>query len=90
MAGTYRCTFTLPRDQAVLLANVAKRLGASQSSVLSILIEHPLALLGLGLGGDDIDVERPPARINGPHSDQLREMVFQAIDDGGRLGVLPL
>jgi hypothetical protein len=39
--GFARCSFTLPPDQAQMLSHVAKRVGASQSAVLSILLQEP-------------------------------------------------
>jgi len=50
--GLSRCSFTLPPDQAEMLGHVAKRVGASQWAVLSVLLQETLPWLSVGLRSD--------------------------------------
>jgi len=70
-----RCSFSLPPDQAELLANAARRLGSSQSALLSLLLEVALNPLVKGLG-DHEDAVGPARRWGGQHATALREVVF--------------
>ena len=82
----YKCSFTLPADQAKILANVAKRCGCSQSAVLQVLLELSLPRVAAGLGAD-VDPDMPPRRLSGPNGDLIRDMIMQALDDGSQLSL---
>lgn len=80
----YRATFTIPADQAKILSNVAKRLGASQSVVVSVLLEKFLPQLSVGLTGDP-DQLAQGRRNRGPSGDMVRELIDRALDDSSRI-----
>lgn len=73
--ASVRCSFSLPSDQAALLRNAAGRLGASQSALLSLLLEATLNPLLKGLAGQD-DAEGPARRWGGQHATALRGVVY--------------
>jgi hypothetical protein len=80
----FKCSFTLPADQARILGNVAKRVGCSQSAVLQVLLEMSLPQLAAGLG-EDVDPDTPPRRLTGPDGDLIRDCIMQALDAGHQM-----
>lgn len=82
----WKCSFTLPADQAKILGNVAKRVGCSQSAVVQVLLELTLPRLAAGLG-EDVDPDTPPRRLSGPDGDLIRDMLMQALDAGGQISL---
>jgi hypothetical protein len=75
---TYRTTLTIPADQAVLLNNLSRRIGCSQSAVVSVLLELVLPHLAFGLG-DDAALDRPLRRLRGESGNEIRELIFDAL-----------
>lgn len=80
----YRATFTIPADQAKILSNISKRLGASQSVVISVLLEKFLPELSLGLTGDPDQLVQG-RRNRGPSATHVRQLIDRALDDSGRI-----
>jgi hypothetical protein len=80
----FRCTLTLPSDQAQLLSHCAKRMGVSQSAVVSCLLEGVLPRLALGLGAD-ADPGTPTRRLVESTRSVLREEMREAVSRGSNL-----
>ena len=84
--GFARCSFTLPPDQVELLANVARRVGASQSAVLSVLLEDALPWVANGLG-PDVGEDVGARRLRGASVEVVRGAVLGALGSARRAGV---
>ncbi len=78
-----RCLYSLPPDQAQLLEHLAKRLGASQSALLSILLEATLGPLAAAMSNEP-DVVGPPRRWNGQYAAAVRQSVMTLLGRGQR------
>jgi hypothetical protein len=84
----YRATFSLPAPLAKDLNEVAKRMGVSQSALLSELLAGPIAAMrevmdqlpAIGASGDDVK------RARGKSVDLIRGAVREAMDLVGELG----
>jgi hypothetical protein len=82
--SSWRCSFTLPRDQAEVLSNVAKRVGCTQSFLLSVLLEESLPTVAVGVV--DLDIQPGVARrAGGPFDDSMRTSISSALESGRRL-----
>lgn len=81
--GTYRVSLSLPALQAKLLNAVARRCGCSQSALVSILLEEPVEALASVLGDEPA---RPPRRWSGPHIDDLRAIIREALAEAHQAG----
>lgn len=75
----YRATFSLPADQAVVLSNVAKRMGCSQSAVVTALLEQVLPHLAQGLGEES--PTSTPRRLRGESGREIRRVIAEALSD---------
>ncbi len=75
-----RRTFTLPPDQAQILEHVARRVGASQSAVLSVLLSATLARVSTGLEAD-ASAEVGARRLRGPSAAAVRDVVLEALGE---------
>ena len=85
--GFARCSFTLPPDQAEMLSQVAKRVGASQSAVLSILLQETLPWLSTGLS-EDADPSVAARRLRGASVDVVRGLIQSGLSAGRKAGVV--
>jgi hypothetical protein len=91
--GTYRATFTLPRELAKDLNHVAKMLGLSQSALLVQLLEQPMADLVRLVQTIPPDAAPPEAarRLRTDSATRIREVVQDALRAADALeGKLPL
>jgi hypothetical protein len=84
--GFARCSFTLPPDQAQMLSHVAKRVGASQSAVLSILLQETLPWLSTGLP-EDADPALGARRLRGASVEAVRGLIQSGLSAGRKVGV---
>jgi len=86
-SGTYRCTFTLPRELAVSVNRLAKQFRMSQSALLALLLEEPIEALdrlaALVPMPDAHGVQRvhpdQVRRLRGASGDALRKAVREAM-----------
>jgi hypothetical protein len=76
-----RVLYTLPPDQVELLEHLAKRLGSSQSGLLSILLEATLGPLAAAMAMQE-DVSGPPRRWSGQYAAAIRESVLRLLRRG--------
>lgn len=82
--GTFRCSFSLPRQLARDIADVARHLHVTQSALLALLLADPMrrlvkltALLPPTPGDVSPDTAR---RLRGASADLIRDVLQQAID----------
>src|SRR5674476_1664911 len=80
-AQTYRSTFTLPAVQAVMLSDVAKRLGCSQSAVLSVLLSQTLKAVAAGLAAN-VHEGTVTRRLVGDSAGRTRDQILLALNEG--------
>lgn len=78
--GLYRASFSLPSDQAVILNNIAKRIGCSQSAIISVLLERVLPHLSVALQVDTSST-RVPRRMRGESAEEIRSLISDAMED---------
>lgn len=83
---TYRCTFTLPQTLATDIAVIAKRLSMSQSALLSLLLEVPIADIAKLVAMLPPDVSSPDdqpvviQRLRGASIEMLRSRIGEAVE----------
>lgn len=75
---SYRATFTLPAEMAVMLNGLAKRMRMSQSALLVLLLEEPLETLDrlASLLPDQL----PDGRLGADAPDQIRRLRGASVD----------
>lgn len=82
--GTRRCTYTVPTGLALNIAAVAKRMNVSQSALIAIVLEEPLAQLAQLVA----DVPPQPTgedvkRLRGKSAALIRGVIDEALRDLG-------
>lgn len=83
---TYRCTFTLPCKLATDISYVARRLGLSQSALLSTLLAEPIADISKLVAVLPIDQTSEPVvssvvqRLRGASVDILKARIHEALE----------
>jgi hypothetical protein len=80
----FKTSLSLPADLAVMLSNVAKRVGCSQSAVITVLLEEWLPTVSVGLAhfpGDAV-----ARRFVGSSADDIRQVIAAAVQAGRSLG----
>ncbi len=88
-SNVYRCSFTLPKDLAVTLNRVAKRLRMSQSALVALLLGEPIADIDklLAMIPPDIAPDGAARRMRGASADLLRERVAEMMDRARQSGL---
>lgn len=78
---TFRCSFTLPRDLAVDIAWVAKRMGVSQSAMLAHILTEPISdIRSLLETIPDTEVQPGEARrFRGASADLVAKRIDEAL-----------
>jgi hypothetical protein len=72
-----------------MLSNVAKRMGCSQSALLSVILGEYLPHLSVGLAVE-VTVNGVTRRLVGAYADSLRETVRAAISESQHLDQIQL
>lgn len=80
----YRCTFSLPQDLATNITLIAKRLRMSQSALLAMLLDEPIAALAKLSAIIPTKFDKPVSadtvrRLRGESVNQLRAAVSDAL-----------
>jgi hypothetical protein len=86
---SYRASFTLPREEATMLNSLAKRLGCSQSALLSVILGDTLPHLAQGLS-IEVTQHGVTRRLVGDYADSLRAIVRDAISESRYLDQIEL
>lgn len=95
--GTYRCSFTLPREMATSVNRIAKRFRMSQSALLTLLLEEPLEAIDklsalLPVPEPDGTTRMHPdrmRRLRGVAGDELRKAVKGALEAADAIDPAP-